>query len=112
MVAMWRCSVCGFVYDGDSAPEKCPKCGANKEKFARIEEDKAKLIERSRFSNALHMKLATLLDKIAEVSEEGIKDNLDPACVAIFTKAKSEAKLIQQMIKAELQTHMNKGKWG
>ena len=21
------CPVCGYVYEGDSAPEKCPQCG-------------------------------------------------------------------------------------
>lgn len=27
------CSVCGYVYEGDKAPEKCPVCGAPAEKF-------------------------------------------------------------------------------
>lgn len=27
------CSVCGYVYEGDQAPEKCPQCGAPAEKF-------------------------------------------------------------------------------
>lgn len=27
------CSVCGYVHEGESAPEKCPQCGAPKEKF-------------------------------------------------------------------------------
>jgi len=27
------CSVCGYVYYGDEAPEKCPQCQASKEKF-------------------------------------------------------------------------------
>lgn len=27
------CSVCGYVYEGDEAPEKCPQCKAPKEKF-------------------------------------------------------------------------------
>ena len=22
------CSVCGYVYEGEAAPEKCPQCGA------------------------------------------------------------------------------------
>jgi len=30
----YRCSVCGYVHEGDSAPDKCPQCGAVKEKFA------------------------------------------------------------------------------
>jgi len=27
------CSICGFVYEGDEAPEACPQCKAPKEKF-------------------------------------------------------------------------------
>lgn len=29
------CSVCGYVHEGDSAPEKCPVCGAPAEKFTQ-----------------------------------------------------------------------------
>ena len=27
------CTVCGYVHEGDAAPEKCPVCGAPAEKF-------------------------------------------------------------------------------
>ena len=27
------CTVCGFVHEGNDAPEKCPQCGAVKDKF-------------------------------------------------------------------------------
>lgn len=27
------CKVCGYVHEGDEAPDKCPQCGAPKEKF-------------------------------------------------------------------------------
>jgi len=27
------CSICGYVYEGENPPEKCPQCGAPKEKF-------------------------------------------------------------------------------
>ncbi|MCH5278404.1 MAG: NADH peroxidase [Christensenellaceae bacterium] len=27
------CSVCGYVHEGDSAPERCPQCGVPAEKF-------------------------------------------------------------------------------
>ena len=32
-MAKWVCSVCGYVYEGETAPEKCPQCGAPAEKF-------------------------------------------------------------------------------
>ena len=27
------CTVCGYVHEGDAPPDKCPQCGAPKEKF-------------------------------------------------------------------------------
>lgn len=32
------CSVCGYVYEGDEAPEQCPQCKAPKEKFVAQKE--------------------------------------------------------------------------
>ena len=29
----FRCTVCGYVYEGDAAPEKCPLCKAPASKF-------------------------------------------------------------------------------
>ncbi|MCI1945537.1 NADH peroxidase [Clostridium luticellarii] len=33
------CSVCGYVYEGEKAPEKCPVCGAPSDKFVEKSED-------------------------------------------------------------------------
>ncbi|MFA9397049.1 MAG: NADH peroxidase [Clostridiaceae bacterium] len=33
------CTVCGYVYLGEEAPEKCPQCGAPKEKFIEKKDD-------------------------------------------------------------------------
>ena len=27
------CTVCGYVHEGDAAPEKCPVCGVGADKF-------------------------------------------------------------------------------
>lgn len=35
------CVVCGYVHEGDEAPEKCPVCGAPKSKFKELKEDDA-----------------------------------------------------------------------
>lgn len=32
------CTVCGYVYEGETAPEKCPTCGVGAEKFILQEE--------------------------------------------------------------------------
>ena len=38
-MAKFVCSVCGYVHEGDSAPEKCPQCGAPASKFNKQEGD-------------------------------------------------------------------------
>jgi len=108
----FKCSVCNYVSDTMEAPEKCPRCGAPKEKFVKLPEEKANLIERSRCTNQLHMGLAAVLDQVHSIAEAGINDKLDPACVALFTRARDEAKLLSQFIKAEIEVHIAKGKWG
>lgn len=37
----FRCTVCGYVYEGDAAPEKCPLCKAPASKFVEVEEAQA-----------------------------------------------------------------------
>ena len=32
-MAKWVCPVCGYVYEGDAAPAKCPQCGVPGSKF-------------------------------------------------------------------------------
>ena len=34
----WKCTVCGYIHNGDTPPEKCPVCGADKSKFIEIKE--------------------------------------------------------------------------
>ena len=29
----WVCTVCGYVYEGENPPEKCPQCGVPASKF-------------------------------------------------------------------------------
>ena len=37
-MAKYRCSVCGYIHEGDAAPEKCPQCGVPASKFVKLEE--------------------------------------------------------------------------
>ena len=32
----FRCTVCGYVHTGDTPPDKCPQCGAPREKFVEV----------------------------------------------------------------------------
>ena len=34
----WRCTVCGYVYEGDTPPAQCPQCKVPAEKFEEVVE--------------------------------------------------------------------------
>lgn len=69
------CSVCGYVYEGDSAPEKCPQCGAAKEKFNEKVEGAALV-----WADEHRIGVAQGLD--AEVVQ-GLKDNFMGECTEV-----------------------------
>ena len=39
MAKKWICTVCGYIAEGEEAPEKCPQCGAPRSKFKELNED-------------------------------------------------------------------------
>lgn len=110
-MSLFKCGVCGFVWEGEDAPDKCPKCGSAKEKFEKLDADAAKKIYDSDRTNDIHTEIINMMAAVVDLAEEGIELDLDPGCVAAFEKAKNEAWVIKQRSKAEIETHMKKGKW-
>ena len=49
------CTVCGYVYEGDAAPEQCPVCKAPASKFKELVEGEEEDFEQS-MSLAQHAK--------------------------------------------------------
>ena len=41
MAKKFICTVCGYVHEGDAAPEKCPQCGVPASKFKELVESEA-----------------------------------------------------------------------
>ena len=68
----WVCSVCGYVYEGDEAPEKCPQCGAPKEKFNEMVETEGLV-----FADEHRIGVAQGLD---EWVVNGLKENFMGEC--------------------------------
>ena len=108
---MYRCGVCGYVYEGEDAPDNCPKCGAPKEKFTKLTDAEVALIERSRYTNDLHIQLIRLMEKAITLAEMGIEDDLDPPCVTLFKNAKKQCEIISMSSRTEIRGHVMKGKW-
>ena len=71
IMAKFVCSVCGYVYEGDAAPEKCPQCGVPASKFNKVEEGK------------LEWAAEHVLGVAQGVDEEivqGLRDNFNGEC--------------------------------
>ncbi|MCF0177973.1 MAG: NADH peroxidase, partial [Bacteroidales bacterium] len=43
-MAKFKCTICGYIHEGDEAPEKCPLCKAPQSKFVEMEEVEGKLV--------------------------------------------------------------------
>ena len=68
------CPVCGYVYEGDAAPEKCPQCGCVGSKFTvKVEEGNTYVTE--------HV-IGIAKDIDAEVLQ-GLKDNFAGECTEV-----------------------------
>lgn len=39
MAKKWICTVCGYVHEGETAPERCPQCGVPADKFKFMNEE-------------------------------------------------------------------------
>ena len=37
MAKKWICTVCGYVHEGETAPERCPLCKVPADKFKLVE---------------------------------------------------------------------------
>ena len=44
-MAKYVCSVCGYIHEGDAAPEKCPQCGVPASKFTKMTEAQSYVTE-------------------------------------------------------------------
>lgn len=107
----YKC-VCGYIHDGDEAPARCPKCGAPAERFTRLDDAAANLVEQSRRTNMYHARLVSLAREIEGVCKAGIEDNLDPGCVDVFKKTLAASYDMMKLSMTEMQGHVAKGKWG
>ncbi|MBV1756942.1 MAG: rubredoxin [Dethiosulfatibacter sp.] len=111
MEKLLKCSVCGYVTEESKLGDKCPKCGAPREKFELLSDEATNKIINSDRTNDIHMDIINLCMAIEELADEGVELDLDPPCVDIFKKAQDMAWQLKQMCKAEIAGHVGKGKW-
>ena len=72
------CPVCGYVYEGDAAPEKCPQCGVPGSKFTVIDDNSSKLV----FADE-HKIGVGRLEGVPEEIVEGLRANFTGECTEV-----------------------------
>jgi uncharacterized membrane protein len=40
----WKCTVCGYLHEGEAPPSACPVCGADRTRFIPLEREKLNLL--------------------------------------------------------------------
>lgn len=108
---LFKCSVCNYMEEAEAIDHVCPKCGAPATAFNELDEEAAEKVYNSERTNDILMKIDDLTMELAELCYEGIEINLDPACAKLFTYSSDQAWIIKQLVKAEIENHIAKGKW-
>ena len=70
------CPVCGYVHEGDSAPDKCPQCGVDGSKFKEVSEGKLEFV-------CEHVIGVGAKGKIEDDVYEGLKANFEGECTEV-----------------------------
>ena len=79
-MAKWICPVCGYVHEGDTAPEKCPQCKVPGSKFKKVEENAA-----LQFVTEHELGIADAIPAGAEGDfvRQGLKDHFMGECTEV-----------------------------
>ena len=73
-MAKWVCPVCGYVYEGDTPPEKCPQCNVPGEKFTKSESSDITWADEHKVGSA---------KGLDEEVVQGLKDNFNGECTEV-----------------------------
>ncbi len=65
----WKCSVCNYIHEGEEPPEKCPVCGANKDKFIEVTENNHELGNTTKIEAPMD-KSSSMVEKITALIVE------------------------------------------
>ena len=74
-MAKFRCKVCGYIYEGDAPPAKCPQCNVPADQFEKIDEGAGMV-----YADEHKVGVAQGLD---EKVVEGLRANFNGECTEV-----------------------------
>ena len=69
-MAKWRCTVCGYIYEGENPPAQCPQCKVPADKFEKMGGDKTWATEH----------IVGIGQEAPQEIIEGLRDNFNGEC--------------------------------
>ena len=94
-MAKFVCQVCGYVHEGDQAPEKCPVCGVPAEKFKEMKGEMEWAAEHV-------VGVAKFAELLGEVVTDSTKKNLELRVEAEYGATAGKTDLAVRAKKANL----------
>ena len=73
-MAKFICKVCGYVFEGEAAPERCPQCKAPASKFEKV-------VESAKFWAAEHV--VGVAQGVSDEIIEGLRANFNGECTEV-----------------------------
>ncbi|MGL4382844.1 MAG: rubredoxin-like domain-containing protein [Bacilli bacterium] len=110
-MSLYKCSVCNYIEELDELTQPCLKCGALPASRKQLDEAQTELIYNSDRTNDINMEIISLCAQIIDLCDEGVDIALDPTCIKGFIQTNDRAWEIKQLLKAEIESHIGKGKW-
>ena len=96
------CSVCGYVHEGDAAPEKCPVCKVPQDKFKEMVEGATydATLTYSHVKSVIDPKEGTspliIIDGEEKGNDQSILNQLDVQDIQTISVLKDESAAVQQ----------------
>lgn len=72
----FKCTICGYIHEGETPPEKCPQCGAPASKFVEVTETIGEMSYASEH-------IVGIADGIDERIIEGLRANFTGECTEV-----------------------------
>ena len=69
----WVCTVCGYVWEGENPPEKCPQCGVPASKFIEQKGERAWAAEH----------VVGVASDVPEEIKQGLRENFTGECTEV-----------------------------
>ncbi len=87
----WKCTVCGYIHEGEEPPEECPICGADRSKFVEIVTEEEKINGKADpiepvpgpKETGAEAKIPVLLSKYDRIYQLMVKHHVHPISVHI-----------------------------